>query len=195
MDRHIGRDRVSVQFLGRRTWFLRTPALMAFMTGAPLLPCFLERVGPGRFKACAGVPIESGAIVRATKPSRPRRRSSRINRARACASIPNTGITSIATGMRRQTRPISRFERRMDPLTHIVVGRAVVAAFDGDGPGARRRSAAILGAPHPTSTLVWPLWLGPLPRVHEVGTHSLARPLATAGPAVGRAVRDATRRS
>jgi lauroyl/myristoyl acyltransferase len=28
------------------------------MTGAPLLPCFVERVGPGRFKACAGAPIE-----------------------------------------------------------------------------------------------------------------------------------------
>ena len=58
MDRHVGRDRVNVQFLGRHAWFLRTPALIAFMTGAPLLPCFVERVGPGRFKACAGVPIE-----------------------------------------------------------------------------------------------------------------------------------------
>lgn len=58
MDRHIGRDRVNVEFLGRRAWFLRTPALMAFMTGAPMLPCFVERVGPGRFKICAGVPID-----------------------------------------------------------------------------------------------------------------------------------------
>src|SRR5262249_32474690 len=58
MDRHIGRDRVEVKFLGRRAWFLKTPALMGFMTGAPLLPCFMERLGPGRFHIHAGVPIE-----------------------------------------------------------------------------------------------------------------------------------------
>jgi KDO2-lipid IV(A) lauroyltransferase len=57
MDRHLGRDRVEVQFLGRRAWFLRTPALMGFMTGAPLLPCFMERAGPGRFEVHAGVQI------------------------------------------------------------------------------------------------------------------------------------------
>jgi KDO2-lipid IV(A) lauroyltransferase len=58
MDRHLGRDRVAVNFLGRRAWFLRTPALMGFMTGVPLLPCFMERVGAGRFMVFAGVPIE-----------------------------------------------------------------------------------------------------------------------------------------
>jgi lauroyl/myristoyl acyltransferase len=57
MDRDLGRDRVEVQFLGRRALFLRTPALMAFMTGAPLLPCFIERLRPGRFAVRAGVPI------------------------------------------------------------------------------------------------------------------------------------------
>ena len=30
MDRHLGRDRVEVPFLGRPAWFLRTPALMGF---------------------------------------------------------------------------------------------------------------------------------------------------------------------
>jgi lauroyl/myristoyl acyltransferase len=57
MDRYLGRDRVEVEFLGRRALFLRTPALMAFMTGAPLLPCFIERLRPGRFAVRAGVPI------------------------------------------------------------------------------------------------------------------------------------------
>jgi len=57
MDRHVGRDRVDVEMLGQRASFLRTPALMAFMTGAPLLPCFIERLRPGRFKVRAGVPI------------------------------------------------------------------------------------------------------------------------------------------
>jgi lauroyl/myristoyl acyltransferase len=64
MDRHVGRDRVDVEILGRRASFLRTPALMAFMTGAPLLPCFIERVRPGRFKVRAGAPI----LVDRTKP-------------------------------------------------------------------------------------------------------------------------------
>ncbi len=57
MDRHVGRDRVEVEMFGRGASFLRTPALMAFMTGAPLLPCFIERLRPGRFKVRAGVPI------------------------------------------------------------------------------------------------------------------------------------------
>ncbi|HXI30072.1 MAG TPA: lysophospholipid acyltransferase family protein [Vicinamibacterales bacterium] len=57
MDRHIGRDRVEVRFLGRRAYFQRTPALMGFMTGAPLVPSFMERVGPSHFIVRAGTPI------------------------------------------------------------------------------------------------------------------------------------------
>jgi lauroyl/myristoyl acyltransferase len=57
MDRHVGRDRVEVEFLGRRAYFQRTPALMGFMTGAPLVPSFMERVGPSHFIVRAGVPI------------------------------------------------------------------------------------------------------------------------------------------
>ena len=51
MDRHLGRDRVPITLFGRRAWFLRTPALLAYLTGAPLVPCFIERIGPGQFKA------------------------------------------------------------------------------------------------------------------------------------------------
>jgi KDO2-lipid IV(A) lauroyltransferase len=57
MDRHLGRDRVGVQFLGRRAWFLKTPLLMGFMTGAPVVPCFVERTAPGRFSVRPGIPI------------------------------------------------------------------------------------------------------------------------------------------
>jgi lauroyl/myristoyl acyltransferase len=57
MDRHIERDRVEVRLLGRRTWFLKTPALMGFLSGAPLVPCFIERTGPARFTVRAGEPI------------------------------------------------------------------------------------------------------------------------------------------
>lgn len=57
MDRHMGRDRVEVSFLGRRAWFLRTPALMGYLTGAPLVPCFIERIGRARFSVRPGTPI------------------------------------------------------------------------------------------------------------------------------------------
>jgi len=43
MDRHLGRDRVQVTLLGRPAWFLRTPALMGYLSGAPLMPCFIHR--------------------------------------------------------------------------------------------------------------------------------------------------------
>jgi lauroyl/myristoyl acyltransferase len=57
VDRHFGKDRVAVTFFGRAAWMLRTPMLMAHATGAPLLPCSIERIGPGRFKARPGMPI------------------------------------------------------------------------------------------------------------------------------------------
>ena len=57
MDRHLGRDRVEVRFLGRPAWFLKTAPLMGFMTGAPLVPCFIERMAPGRFRVRPGTPI------------------------------------------------------------------------------------------------------------------------------------------
>ena len=57
VDRHVGRDRVEVAFFGRQVWFLHTPALIAYLTGAPLMPCFLERVGAGSFTAVAADPI------------------------------------------------------------------------------------------------------------------------------------------
>lgn len=57
IDRHYGRDRVGVTLFGRRAWFLRTPLIMAHATGAPILPCFIERLGPGRFGPLPGTPI------------------------------------------------------------------------------------------------------------------------------------------
>ena len=57
MDRHFGRDRVAVTLAGRRAWFLKTPALMGLMSGAPLVPCFIERTGRARFSAQPGEPI------------------------------------------------------------------------------------------------------------------------------------------
>jgi len=58
VDRHLGRDRVGVTFLNRHAWFLRTPIVLASLTGAPLVPCFIRRVGRGRFVALPGDAIE-----------------------------------------------------------------------------------------------------------------------------------------
>jgi lauroyl/myristoyl acyltransferase len=57
MDRYVDRDRVAVTFFGRRAYFLRTPALMAYMTGAPLFPVAIVRKGPGQFRVIPSEPI------------------------------------------------------------------------------------------------------------------------------------------
>jgi KDO2-lipid IV(A) lauroyltransferase len=57
LDRHFGKDFVDVDFFGRRTGFLRTPALVAALTGAPLVPSFIYREG-GRLT------VECGPLIR-----------------------------------------------------------------------------------------------------------------------------------
>jgi lauroyl/myristoyl acyltransferase len=57
MDRHVDRDRVAVTFFGRRAFFLRTPALLGYLTGAPLLPCAIVRREGRPFDVIAGDPI------------------------------------------------------------------------------------------------------------------------------------------
>jgi KDO2-lipid IV(A) lauroyltransferase len=57
VDRHMGRDRVPVTLFGRRAWFLRTPLLIAALTGAPIAVCSVERAGPGRFLARLEEPV------------------------------------------------------------------------------------------------------------------------------------------
>ena len=64
MDRHLGRDRVQVTLLGRPAWFLRTPAVMGYLTGAPLMPCFIERSEGRPFTVFVGEPI----VVSTTLP-------------------------------------------------------------------------------------------------------------------------------
>jgi KDO2-lipid IV(A) lauroyltransferase len=57
VDRHIGRDRVQVTLFGRPAWFLRTPLVIAALTGAPIAVSSVERSGPGRFHASMSEPI------------------------------------------------------------------------------------------------------------------------------------------
>jgi lauroyl/myristoyl acyltransferase len=54
-DRPFGRDRIDVEFFGRRTAFLKTPALIACLSGAPMVPAFILRQPDGRY---AGVSLD-----------------------------------------------------------------------------------------------------------------------------------------
>ena len=100
LDRHVGRDRVDVAFFGRPTGFLRTPAMIGYLSGAPLLPAFMIRQADGRFVGTLGDPIvvDSGR-------GRPRRRSKRrLRRSRLSWKIEfaptrSSGISSIRTGL------------------------------------------------------------------------------------------------
>jgi len=65
LDRHLGRDRVDVTFFNRRTSFLRSPAMMAYLSGAALLPSFMIRQPDGRFLGVCGDPIR----VDSTRPA------------------------------------------------------------------------------------------------------------------------------
>ena len=65
LDRHLGRDRIDVTFFGRQTAFLRTPAMIGYLSGAPLLPAFMIRQSDGRFVGRFGDPI----VVDSTKPT------------------------------------------------------------------------------------------------------------------------------
>lgn len=57
IDRHLGRDRVDVDFFGRQTAFLKTPAMIGYLSGAPLLPAFMIRRANGQFAGQLGEPI------------------------------------------------------------------------------------------------------------------------------------------
>jgi KDO2-lipid IV(A) lauroyltransferase len=61
VDRHVGKDRVPVRFFGRQALFLRTPALLAQSTGAPLVPAFVYRDDDDRFAIECGPAIDVSA--------------------------------------------------------------------------------------------------------------------------------------
>ena len=56
-DRALGRDQIDVEFFGRRTHFLRTPALLSCLTGAPMVPSFILRQPDGRYVGSSTEPI------------------------------------------------------------------------------------------------------------------------------------------
>ena len=79
LDRHIGRDCVEVTFFGRSTPFLRTPAMIGYLSGAPLLPAFM---------------------IRRRRPFMRRRRRSRVSSSITSVSGRISGISFIRIGGR-----------------------------------------------------------------------------------------------
>lgn len=56
-DRALGRDRVDVDFFGRPTPFLKSPAILSYLTGAPMVPTFILRQPDGRYLGLASPAI------------------------------------------------------------------------------------------------------------------------------------------
>ena len=68
LDRHLGRDRIDAsRFFGpaEAGISLRTPAMIGYLSGAPLLPAFMIRQADDRFVGALGDPI----MVDSTKPT------------------------------------------------------------------------------------------------------------------------------
>jgi phosphatidylinositol dimannoside acyltransferase len=65
LDRHVGRDRIDVTFFGRPSGFVRTPAMIGYLSGAPLVPAFMIRQPDDKFVGVLGEPI----AVDSTKPT------------------------------------------------------------------------------------------------------------------------------
>ncbi len=107
VDRHFGRDRVAVTFLGRQAWFLRTPMVMASLTGAPLVPCFIRRIGRGRFAALPGRPV----LVRSDLPRDDAIQARRAGgRGPACRAGPGTSrmLVPLLSVLGRPARRVRR---------------------------------------------------------------------------------------
>lgn len=55
-DRSVGEDRTEVLFRGRRSGFLKSPALLSALTGAPLVPVAVVADGRASYRAMVGAP-------------------------------------------------------------------------------------------------------------------------------------------
>ena len=151
VDRHFGRDRVRVRFLGRDAWFLRTPSLMAHATGAPMLPC-VHRTSRARQFAPQVGRADLRSPRRAARRAIQRRRSRwPTTSRRASGSTRSSGTTSIATGTPSATITTgwpdaarwTRFRTSRSAATLVALGPATAARRPGIA------AAAMLGALSP----------------------------------------------
>lgn len=56
-DRCHGRDRIEVDFFGRATPMMRSPALVSRFTGSPIVPCAIMMDGRGRYESVTADPL------------------------------------------------------------------------------------------------------------------------------------------
>lgn len=56
-DRCHGRDRIEVDFFGRRTPMMRSPALISRFTDTPIVPCAIMMDGKGRYESVTADPL------------------------------------------------------------------------------------------------------------------------------------------
>jgi len=66
VDRAAGSDRTPVRFRGRPSDFLKSPVLLAALSGVPLVPVAVVAEAPGEYTALVGEPV---APTRETRPS------------------------------------------------------------------------------------------------------------------------------
>ncbi len=59
LDRHLGRDQISVDFFGQEARFLRTPALLSYLSGAPMVSPWIVRHADGRFECFIDEPVRA----------------------------------------------------------------------------------------------------------------------------------------
>ena len=114
VDRHYGRDRVPVTLFGRRAFFLRTPFVMGLITGAPVLPCSVERLGPGRFALRPGTPIDVSRDVPRDEAIARRRAAGRDD-ARGAYPHPSGALVSLLPLLERAARRLRRPRLSWDP--------------------------------------------------------------------------------
>ena len=112
LDRHIGRDRVDVTFFGRRTGFLRTPAMIGYLSGAPLLPAFMIRQADDRFVGVLGDPIVVDSVETARR-QRARRDAGVRRPARGPDSRESAALVSVLSVLAQARHRIAHIELQL----------------------------------------------------------------------------------
>jgi lauroyl/myristoyl acyltransferase len=57
LDRHVGRGHIAVDFCGAKAHFMGTPAMLSYLSGAPMLPAWIVRHADGRFQCIFDDPV------------------------------------------------------------------------------------------------------------------------------------------
>lgn len=60
-DRAFADNNLTVSWFGRRAWLPRGPATLSLRSRAPIVPTFLIREGPWKFRFCFETPIDPGS--------------------------------------------------------------------------------------------------------------------------------------